>query len=222
LTPEAGPLVVVIRGSFPKADDYEDLEIPGADIAWLHLPGFFSPLLADPSIEAFAQGFDEALEHIFPHRPLLIVGVSTGALVALAMSSGRILGRVLVEPFLSTAPLWPFIDFLREDLRSVPQPEKARWVRAVFGVAADSFENRDYSHLVGRAQSAWVLVGSESLAPRRPVRSLPSLTSEEDRARLHAVGANIVLVSGGHDVPSNHPETFASVIARALEQAVQD
>jgi hypothetical protein len=211
-----GPIAVVIRGAHPKQDAYEDLELAGADIAWLHLPGFFSPTLAQPGIDNFAQAFSEALEQMFPSRPLLLIGVSTGALTAMAMKSPTIRGRVLVEPFLSTEPLWPFAEWLRHDLRASPDPVKAKWAEAVFGVTLEGIENRDYSHLLPQARFAWVLVGSEPLMPRRPMRSLPSLTSEDDRARLVAAGARLIVAPGGHDIPQNDPELFRATIERAL------
>lgn len=200
------PLALVVRGAFPAPTAYENLRIPNADVALLHLPGFCSPRVEPLSVEAFAAVFDEVIAKRFQGREITLVGVSTGCLVALAMSRPEIRGRVLVEPFFSTAKLWPLIEYVQGQLRRSAQPLLHAWCRTIFGYGLAAVEDRDYRPLAARDPSALAVVGSEPLWPRRPLTYLPSLTDAEDRRRFQAL-----TYEGGHDAP-------LSAIAEAISQ----
>ncbi len=101
----ARPLVLAIRGALPGPEDLEWLRPARADIAFLHLPGFYSPLLINNSVGVTIHAFDHVITTVFTERRIVLLGASTGALPAIGLRSPQIVGRVLVEPFFSTAKL---------------------------------------------------------------------------------------------------------------------
>lgn len=210
------PLVLVIRGAFPPAHHMEDLQLSGADAAFLHLPGFFSQTLTTTSIAAFAAAFDQVLAARFSGRTIVLLGVSTGALVALAMRAAEIRTRVLVEPVIRPAKAWPLVQVLRRVLVQYPQPAEAAWVEAIFGVTAEGVGALDYSEMVNARVPTWALVGSE---PSQPTLALPSLLDEADRRLLEDRGLEVRIAPGGHDVPANAPQLLMETVSEAIHAA---
>lgn len=193
-----GPVVLGINGAFPLEEGMAGLVVDGADTATLHLPGMWSPVTSVLSLEAFAQAFDEVVAELFWDRPVIVVGASTGAVVALAMKARQVRGVVAAEPFFSTSSLWPLLEwFLRYEFPRNPDPMARRWVEAIFGLTDCSLTDRDYRFVLERQDRPVIaLAGSEPLHPRRPVSALPSLMSAADRALLPPR-----IVDGGHELP---------------------
>lgn len=195
----AGPLVVVINGAFPTAvDDLHWLDVPGAQMAFLHLPGFHSRRLAEISIDAFTAGHGEALRLAFG-RPFVAAGVSTGALVAMGLREAT---RVLaVEPFFATGQLWPLFNVFSSNAEHGVWPEAAqRWADAIFGRRG---AGRDYHQILADLGAETVaLVGDLPLMPERSnVDRMPSLCSDDDRRAL--VAHPLVTLrgaAGGHEI----------------------
>lgn len=193
-----GPLVVVINGAFPTAvDDLHWLDVPGAQMAFLHLPGFHSRRLTEISVATFTAGHAEALRKAFG-RPFVAAGVSTGALVAMGLRDAT---RVLaVEPFFATGQLWPLFKVFSSHAEHGVWPEAAqRWADAIFG---RSMNGRDYHGvLTGLRAPTEVLVGDLPLMPERPVDRMPSLCSDSDR---HALAEHPLITvettPGGHEI----------------------
>jgi len=208
--PEGGPLVVAIRGAFPLGrNDFEWLNAPGAQFAFLHLPGFYSPFLRTTSIAAFATAFEEAIARRFPGRAYVAAGLSAGSLVAMSMRKAR--GVLAVEPFLETGKLWALFEMLTPSVVGSGAP----WVEAIFGRAGDG---RDYrSILEGLKAPTEVIVGDVALFPRRPIMGLPSLCDEADRAAL-AAHPYIRLRQGvgGHAVHNESQAMIQAALARLL------
>jgi pimeloyl-ACP methyl ester carboxylesterase len=191
------PLVLAIRGAFPTPDHLADLEPPGADLALVHLPGHHSPRLRTTSIVAFISAFDQVIENHWRGRQVTVVGVSTGALVALGLRSPEVRGVLAVEPFFSTAKLWPMVEFAHRELRTSDQAALHDWMDAIFGYTLAGVTDRNYEAVLKRRdRPATMLVGDVPLNPRRPVRGMPSLTDEDDRRRLPCR-----VSPGGHDIP---------------------
>jgi pimeloyl-ACP methyl ester carboxylesterase len=191
------PLVLGIRGAFPPRDLMADLDPPGADLALVHLPGFFSPVIRPMSIETFARAFDEMIERRFPGRRITLVGMSTGAVAALAMRAPQIEAVLAVEPFFCTAKLWPLIAFVQDGLKTRANPVTREWCEGIFGYFENGVVDRDYRHLAADpARPTLMMAGETALWPVRTIEQLPSLADEADRALLpHKV------VPGGHNVP---------------------
>jgi pimeloyl-ACP methyl ester carboxylesterase len=179
------PAVLGISGAFAKPDEMERLPLitePARAGFVTHLPGNHCPPLRETSIEAFAQALDEVLAQLA--RPFVIVGLSVGGLVALAMKTPR--GVVAVDPPLTIANLWPMPAEVRADL-------------PLAGI-----DRPTYHHLIdGLAIPTHVVVGSELLFPQRAISRFPSLVSQEDRAFM-AANPHVrlsVAPNSGHDIP---------------------
>lgn len=201
------PLILAIRGAYPVADHLADLSVPGHDLALLHLPGFHSPMLKDCSMAGFIAAFDEVIRARFAGRDITALGVSTGALAALGLTSPEVRRVLAVEPFFATAKLWALVELFQIILRDHPNDRAFhRWLHQVLGIGPTGVEDRSYDWVLARNdRPAAMLVGSEPLNPRRPVRGLPSLTDDSDRARLPYTE-----VPGGHDVPT--PAIVAALV----------
>lgn len=137
----AGRLIVVIRGAFPDEHDLEWLDLPDAQFAFLHLPGFFSEPLVATSIGAFASAFSQALSKVFPGRAYTTVGISTGALVAIALPGSSAV--LAIEPFLSAEHLWPMRIYFTLKYGDRHSAE-ADWAEAIFGFRSTP---RDYTRI---------------------------------------------------------------------------
>lgn len=214
---EGRPFLFVVRGAFPDIDTLSLLpaRLPHADVALVHLPGMHTPFFAEPSIEGFAQAFDEVVAAL-GRKPALVAGISTGALVALAMRSADAL--FLVEPPLSPAEAWPLVPQFREWARD--DADVARWVEALFGYAPDQIHPRDYTHLLAGSAPGVVLLGGVPLEPPRNFDRIPSLVSQADRTRITAAGRlkAIVFPGVGHNVPYLVPNAFLDLLSKALDE----
>jgi hypothetical protein len=200
---DGDPLVVVIRGAFAGPNDLEWLDFPDFQLAFVHLPGFHTPRFQSPSIAGFAQAFTET----FAKREYIAVGVSTGALVAMSLPAKSV---VAIEPFLTTAALWPLYELFAKHARSERpgdwSPAAGEWADAVFGQPPDF---RDYRSVLARLRApARVVVGDVPLLPIRRLTAMPSLCSDSDREafRAHPL-VHMTEAVGGHALPNVAIET---------------
>lgn len=209
---------LAITGAFADAEQLErhpQTVGPEFDGYVAHLPGWITPPLAQTSIPAFAQAFDEVVETL---GPTVVVGVSAGALVALAMRSPLVRGVVAVEPPLSTAKLWPIIPLFRSMLGG---PQDA-FIRNVFGITETTVEERGYGSLLeGVRAPLEVVVGSEPLLPPRPVERPPSVVDQPERELLARHGKLSVVVPAGHTVQTQAGKAMLSVVLRACRRAAE-
>lgn len=217
---DSRPLILAIRGIFPERHSLHNLKLE-ADLCVVDLPGWNSPVTRVISIEAFACLFDALIYEQFQKRQVLLLGLSTGTLVAQSMQSAAIRGRVLVEPFFTTAHLWPLIELVRLSLRSMDIEDLVwRWLGEILGYGPHSIIDRDYRGLAVARSATWALLGDQPLMPRRLVRGLPSLTSDEDRVRLARAGITTVEGHGGHDVAEQDRNALFSIIDQCLSQTL--
>jgi hypothetical protein len=183
------PALLAVNGSFPGPDYLHDLpgRFPGANVLFVSLPGMGVPWTSTTGPD-MVRGLTEAATLLFRDLPLVVFGASTGNLVALGMQMPNIVRKVSLEPFLSTANLWPFIAWARNYMRRNPNESWAReYLWNVFGIGLDDLENRDYSSLVDRIDVPTdVVTGTVPLLPQRRLSVWPSLCSQEARALLSA------------------------------------
>lgn len=216
------PLVVVATGAFAESWVYDRLQLtlPAVDVVRFHLPSNHCPPLAPNNLGTISRGLTTALETLFPNRPTAIFGLSTGALVALAVTAPQVRRLVLVEPFLRTAHAWPL-----HDLPRIARDEAQRellW--NVLGVAEGKVEARDYRHLLDRLSVPTVaLVGRTPLGERRRVPAMPSLVDEVDRAllRTHPL-VHVFELEGGHDVATESLGELFRHVAHAASAIIAD
>jgi pimeloyl-ACP methyl ester carboxylesterase len=208
------PVLLVITGAFAEETVLGRLAnvFPATDVLRAHLPGNHCPPLTELSLRAFIEAFDHAIRRQVGARPLSIVGLSTGGLVALAQRQANLRRLVAVEPFLRTRHLWPFQEMLH-DGRATAEHEP--FFREIFGVTRGGIEERDYTFVLdGLETPAQVLLGGTPLLPRRPTEQLPSLVDDASRAILAAHPAVRIepVPEAGHNVPSQAPETFVRAV----------
>lgn len=214
------PVVLVICGAFQAADNaFLQLQPYHPDAAVLigHLPGNHCPELSEAGIAALGLAYRVAARQAARGRPVVLCGVSTGSLVALAMDAPEVSAMVLIEPPLRTAKLWPLIAPLRA--RAKAEPWAARFVEGVFGYYPGRVEDRDYRPLLSNLKCrAWVLLGDVPLMPERELSELPSLVDEPERALLRAhPHVRIVASPGvGHNIPAHHAQLIDAALRKTL------
>lgn len=201
------PILLAMPGLYSNPDFGVGMQTwwPGTDVFVGRLPGDGPPELAATSVGAFAAAYSEALAKRFPARPIFAFGISAGALLALALRGVDLRGLLLIEPPLRTEALWP----LRDALRDVGPTGWERLAWPLFGIDGTRHEARDYTPLLDALRvPAAVLIGEQSLMPRRPLDEQPSLLDDESIKLLEAnLLVNLVKVHrAGHAVMSRDPE----------------
>ena len=183
---------------------------------------------SDADAAQLTGGLEEATRLLFRDWPLVVCGVSASGLVTIPLRAENIHCKVILEPFLTTGPLWPFLEFARSRLRRDPANESLRrYLWTMFGFAADVVENRDYRALIDAIDVPTdVVVGGMPLQPPRALPEFPSLTSVEDRAILSAhplVTMHEAPSEVGHNVWLNQASarTIRGLLDAALRSAAK-
>jgi hypothetical protein len=141
---------------------------------------------------------DEFLGSVATDREIIVAGISAGALVALGMRSSHIKARVVVEPFLKTANLWPLIEVFRNQI--IAKPRIATYISELLGYGPSTLEQRDYINVLKNAEGPlFALVGDIPLGEPRSLVAWPSLTDNYTRAELCKRG-RVIETAGGHDL----------------------
>lgn len=210
------PLLLVINGAFAEFWVFDRLqaELPDVDVLRTHLPGNHCPGLVANNVGTLAHALSHALEQRFAGRRVAVVGLSTGALAAMALRAPGVVWLLLVEPFLRTRHVWLFPRML--DRVSSDVDRELVW--NVFGVREGVHEERDYSHLVsGLTVPGRVLLGEIPLLPQRNLDVMPSLVDDVDRATLARQRLLKVQVASGagHHVPRDDLNLFFSAVLEA-------
>lgn len=183
------PLVLALPGLFAGPEDLASLPeaiAQVADVAILRLrelPG------ADGAPESFARLVGEVIDQLFADRPVVLLGTSIGATVALGVRAAAVRRIVAIEPILATAALWPLAEPLRNHLRSRPgdRPSRELFWR-LFGIAPREVAPRDHRAVLdGLAVPIDVILAGQALGERRKLEAFPSLVAPAERARLAAL-----------------------------------
>ena len=191
--------VLAITGA--KADPEDMIRLPvildphGYDGLVAALPGNRTPELSITSIEAWGEAFDEVVTRL--NRPVVVIGVSVGGLVALAMRRPK--AMLVIDPPMATGKLWPMVPALK----LAEEPDRV-FIENVLGYYPDRIEDRRYLHLLhGLAAPVTAIFGEEPLMPRRPVQRYPSLVDVPERAAMaaHPLIETFVAPGAGHNVP---------------------
>jgi pimeloyl-ACP methyl ester carboxylesterase len=213
--------LIVVTGTFAEADVLSHAApfLPGCDVLRTHLPGNHCPPLITTSVGAFSAALREAITQLFGARPIVVVGLSVGALVALGLRHPNVRRIVAIEPPIFTRHLWP----LAEGFGQMPLTEMQKnFVWQVLGFRGDQIEGRDYSALVaGLTTPTILMLGDEPLWPRRELSHLPSLVDDEARALLmsHPSIRTQVLPGVGHNIPRQAPMDFLRAMQQACAEA---
>ena len=220
------PLVFAIQGLL--GGEHHLAGLPGmmgraADVAVVRIPGAEGPALSQDSFEAVAQALSEVVATRFADRPVVLAGVSAGALLAMAIRAPSVRRIVAVEPPLRTAGLWPLERAVRTQLAALSpkEPVHALW-RTYFGMTATATSGRDYLHLVDQLEVPTdVLLADSPLSPPRQLENFPSLVDEAARARL-AASPRVRLHQApdtGHNVLGSTPRVVRDLLLEACARA---
>lgn len=213
------PVMLLLTGAFAAADvlDHAQPFLPDVDLWRAHLPGNHCPEITPVSVASFADAYTQALDSRAAGRSIAAVGLSTGALVVMALRARGLKSMLLVEPPLRSADCWPLFEF-----RTQGPPGWEKLIEPVFGIGPRSARAVDYSPLLDTlAVPALVLAGDIPFLPRRPLPVMPSLVDAESRARL-AVHPRVrfeELPDVGHNVPAQAPEMFLRALLRVSRVA---
>lgn len=220
------PLILCITGAWAEADDMTGLAAvlaPEWDVAVMRLPGNGTPRLSETSVVAWGVAVDQLIETAAPDRPVVVSGLSVGALVALATRNRRIRRIIALEPPLSMDRIWPMTEGLQVFLTE--RPEDRAFIETVFGVTDAGPSALRYHTLVEGARApVEVMVGGAPLDPPRPIARYPSLVSEEDRAWLRGRrGVRLhVLPGAGHAIHIHAAPELIDLLKAALAAALAD
>jgi pimeloyl-ACP methyl ester carboxylesterase len=208
------PVQLVLTGAFadPNTLTNNQLRFPQLDVWRAHLPGNHAPELVTSSLGVFGAAYSHALRQLLQGRKAQVIGISAGALVALALNQDLVAGALLVEPPLWPTAAWPLLGFRNE---MPPGGEDVVW--SLFGVATDRTEPRDYRHLIEQLKApAHVLIGGERLGAPRVVDRWPSLVDDETRQWLSAHPKVTVeeAPGAGHHILREANELFFAAVRR--------
>ena len=217
--------VVLIHDLFASpgvlASWYSRLE-PEAEVVLAALPGHgVAPRFAEGGWDALVAAYAQSLRTILPGRRVLVVGLGLGGTLALALNAHGY-ASISVDPFLSTAKLWPVEAAARRAIAS-GQELDPRFMFDLVGWRDDAIvEDRSYGELLDRLKApALVLSGDQPLGAARPVASAPALLDEADFSRLAAYSdVRVRIVEGcGHDVLSQADDLCREIILDELARA---
>lgn len=193
VTEGTAPALLCLRGIWaPRTHLNELLHVfPREDIVIADIPGMWSPQPEPSTMQTFAAAYDEVIAQLLPDRDVVVLGVSTGAVAALALKSPRVRGIVAVEPFLSTANLWPLVQNMQHRLASNRTRQginkTRRYIYEIFGYTEDSVEDRNFDFVLDALSvPTSVVVGSIPLGSPRSLSQWPSLTDPRARRLLAA------------------------------------
>ncbi|HLZ73558.1 alpha/beta hydrolase [Phenylobacterium sp.] len=221
----AKPLVLVITGAWAEADDMMKTPAvvgPSWDAAVMRLPGNGTPALAETSIAAWARAVSELVETAFAGRPVVLVGLSVGALVALGVRSAQVRRVLALEPPLVMSKLWPMAERLAARWRDDPAQRPV--IEAVFGVKRHGHVERAWFGLFDGAPPVDVIVGDTPLYPQRALAQFPSFVDAPEREWLAArPGVTLHVAPGaGHNIHVFAAETLRAVLLETLGKALAE
>ena len=159
------------------------------------------PAFSGPALPRYRPGdLADALDALLPPESCVVVGVSLGGAIALAMRSPWVSYVVALDP-----PLHPETsDVLMAQVRAAILPLRPD-LAPFFAEALSEYPIRTKA-------PAWVVVGDF-----HGDGAMPTLCSSRDRRRLEAAGARLVLAPGaGHDVARFAPKAVADILTACL------
>ena len=217
------PLVLALGSGFSPIEDLKNLpDVLGflADGCLMRTPGAGAPRLRRPGVDPIAKAVGHLLETVFAGRPVVLLGVSIGGVVALSVRASNLVRVVAIEPPLMTGDLWPIVGPLRDAAARDEPVRDMAW--NLFGISATAHEPRDYSGALDDLPCpADVLLGDTPLMPQREVRRFPSLVDAAARARL-AAAPNVrlhIAAGAGHNVVAQAPKAVQDVLMESVRRA---
>lgn len=183
-----------------------------ASVMLAHLPGMWTPFFTSNSVEIFADAYDQVLSRLGV-KNVIVLGLSAGGLVGMAMRHPAIRQLVLADTPISTGDLWPLEQAFEGPAAREPQARK--WFDDILGFKNGGWEDRGYRRLLDRLRTpTTVLLGDIPLQPRRTSDRMPSLVSTEDRAAYegHPLVQTKLLPGVGHNISRDGTDGLVEVL----------
>ena len=219
------PVVLTIGGSFSPLEDLKNLpDVLGilADACLMRFPGSAAPPLASFAMSDIALAVGELVETTFPGRPVVLLGISIGAVVALGVRAPNVARVIAIEPPLTTGKLWPIVGPLRQILDGARDLQTRDMLLQIFGVSEHELAERDYLGVLdGLRAPADVILGEQPLEPERPVQRFPSLVGVAERRRLaQSPRIRLHIARGaGHNLIGQAPNVVQDILLEACRRA---
>ena len=226
--PAAGTVRPVVMGLPGILSAMENLAALGdgfgllADLCILRPPTERGAGLSATSVGDLADMVGGLMEQLYPDRPVVLVGVSSGALIALAVRAANLARTVAIEPPLATGALWPIEVTLREHLKAQADPVLSAFAFETLGLDEARVEARSQLWVLdGLRVPVDVVLGDEPLEPVRAVTRFPSLVGEAERRALAARrGVRLHVVPGtGHNVLGQAMRPVRQIVLEACRRA---
>ncbi|HLZ77349.1 hypothetical protein [Phenylobacterium sp.] len=219
------PLVFALPSSLSTPENFaavqQRLELL-ADMCVMTLPIGAAYDLAAHTVQGLTALVGELLESRYPDRPVVLLGASIGAVIALGVRARNLARIVAVEPPLVTAGLWPVLDAFGEHLRQVKDELSEAYISGTFGVTQTDVVGLDHRWVLqGLNVPVDVMLAEEPLEPRRALARHPSLVGEAERRLLAATpGVRLHLVAGtGHNLIGHAIEPASEIVLEACHRA---
>jgi hypothetical protein len=193
-----------------------------AEICILQLPVSRANAVASCRLADLSAMVGEILETDFAERQVALLGVSSGAVIALGVRARNLARIIAIEPPLATQMLWPLVNTLPDHLRRENDPVANAFSLEALGIGPDGASPRDHSGVLqGLRVPVDVLLGSDPFMPPRALQRLPSLVGEAERRRLAATpGVRLhVAADAGHNVLAHAPRIGSAVLGEACRRA---
>ncbi len=192
------PMVLLIHGALRRSDvlaAWYSILSPHYDVFLVDMPGHGrSPGEGPASIPSIATRLREIIHAHFRNRAIVVIGESTGGIVAAALGDGTIeavRGVVASDPPLTTAKQWPVQhSFTRAFARSPNDQFIKDFGFEVFGIGKDgALTERIYYDVFAKvAVPTLLLTGDLPLWPTTGRTGVPCLLDDVDRHVIASFG----------------------------------
>jgi hypothetical protein len=222
---EGRPIVFTIPGILTRPDDLfvlgRRLGMFGA-MCVMRLPNERGAALSSCALSDLSALVGELLESRFTERPVVVLGLSTGAVIALGVRARNLARIVAVEPPLVVEDLWPVAGLLSQHLRRLGDPVATAFAAEAFGIGqGDPVARNHFAALDGLNVPVELVLGGVTLRPARQLSQFPSFVDEPERRRLAATpGVRLHLVeAAGHNLLGQAPLAVEDVLLEACRRA---
>lgn len=197
------PMVLLIHGALRRSDvlgAWYPILSPHYDVFLVDMPGHGrSPGEGPATIASIAARLREIIQVHFRNRAIIVIGESTGGIVAAALGDGAIgavRGVVASDPPLTAAKQWPVQHSFMRAFQRNPNDQFIRaFGDAVFGISEDGkVKERIYYDVFAKvAVPTLLLTGDLSLWPTTGRTGVPCLLDDVDKHVIASLGnRNIV------------------------------
>ncbi len=229
------PMVLLIHGALRRSDvlaAWYPILSPHYDVFLVDMPGHGrSPGEGPASVASIAARLREIIQAHFRSRAVVVIGESTGGIVAASLGDGTIeavRGVVASDPPLSTAKQWPVQHSVMRAFERSPDNQFIKdFGYEVFGIAADGkITERLYYDVFARvAVPTLLLTGDLSLWPSTGRTGVPCLLDDVDRHVIASFGNQHIrsetIRGSGHLIMSPPGEQCRDLVTKFCRERLE-